>query len=302
MSSGQIYRSTAAVVAIAVIVAVFPLFARQAGLPPPSPPEWTQERAPFRIFGNTYYVGTRGLSAVLITSEGGHALIDGAMPESATMIAEHIRRLGFRIEDVALIVNSHVHYDHAGGIGALQRLSGAQVAASPSSAAVFRSGRSGPDDPQYGLAVPIDRVSNVRVIADGEVVRVGSLAIQGHFTGGHTPGGTSWTWRSCEGSHCLNIVYADSMTAVSADAFKFSSSTTYPRAVADFEKSIAFLRKTPCDLLLTPHPDASGLWDRVAKRDAGGSDSLSEPGQCSRYANRAETGLRTRLAREKKTP
>lgn len=290
---------TAAVTAIAAIVAVLPAFARQTGLPPSSPPEWTQGQAPFRIFGNTYYVGTRGLSAVLITSEKGHVLIDGALPESAAMIADHIRTLGFRVEDVELIVNSHVHYDHAGGIGALQRLSGARVAASPSSAAVFRSGRSGPDDPQYGLAVPIDRVSNVRVIADGEVLRVGSLAIQGHFTGGHTPGGTSWTWRSCEGSECLNIVYADSMTAVSADTFKFSSSTTYPRAVADFEKSIAFLRKTPCDLLLTPHPDASGLWGRVAKRDAGDRQALIERGHCTRYANRAETGLRTRLAREK---
>ena len=288
-----------AVIAIAAIVAIFPAFARQTGLPPSSPPEWTREQAPFRIFGNTYYVGTRGLSAVLIASEKGHVLVDGAMPQSATMIAEHIRALGFRVEDVELIVNSHVHYDHAGGIGALQRLSGAQVAASPSSAAVFRSGRSGPDDPQYGLAVPIDRVANVRVIADGEVLRVGSLAIQGHFTGGHTPGGTSWTWRSCDGSECLNVVYADSMTAVSADTFKFSSSTTYPRAVADFEKSIAFLRKTPCDLLLTPHPDASGLWERVAKRDAGDRNALAERGHCSRYANRAETGLRTRLAREK---
>ena len=289
----------AAVTAIAAIVAVLPMFARQTGLPPSRPPEWTQRQAPFRIFGTAYYVGTRGLSAVLITSEKGHVLIDGALPESAAMIADHIRTLGFRVEDVELIVNSHVHYDHAGGIGALQRLSGAQVAASPSSAAVFQSGRSGPDDPQYGLAVPIDRVSNVRVIADGEVLRVGSLAIQGHFTGGHTPGGTSWTWRSCEGSECLNVVYADSMTAVSADTFNFSSSTTYPRAVADFEKSIAFLRKTPCDLLLTPHPDASGLWDRIAKRDAGDRNALIERGQCSRYANRAETGLRARLAREK---
>jgi metallo-beta-lactamase class B len=89
------------------------------------------------------------------------------------------------------------------------------------------------------------------------------------------------------------------MTAVSADTFKFSSSTTYPRAVADFEKSIAFLRKAPCDLLLTPHPDASGLWGRVAKRDAGDTNALVERGHCSRYADRAETGLRTRLAREK---
>jgi metallo-beta-lactamase class B len=286
--------------AVAAFVAVFPALAVPAALVAQArPPEWTQEQAPFRVFGNTYYVGTRGLSAILITSDKGHMLIDGALPESAAVIADHVRTLGFRIEDVELIVNSHVHFDHAGGIAALQRLSGARVAASPSSAAVLKSGQSGPDDPQYGVVPPIERVANVRVIADGESLRVGSLTVQGHFTGGHTPGGTSWTWRACEGSECLNIVYADSMTAVSADAFRFSSSATYPRAVADFDKSITFLRKIPCDMLLTPHPDASGLWGRVAKREAGDRNALVERGHCGRYANRAETGLRARLAREK---
>ena len=290
----------ASLAAVAVFVAVFPALAVPAGLMAQAQPaEWSQEQTPFRIFGNSYYVGTRGLSVILITSERGHVLIDGALPESAAMIADHVRTLGFRIEDVELIVNSHVHFDHAGGIAALQRQSGARVAASPSSAAVLKSGQSGPDDPQFGVVPPIERVRDVRVIADGEVLRVGSLAVQGHFTGGHTPGGTSWTWRSCEGSDCVNIVYADSMTAVSADAFKFSSSQTYPRAVSDFEKSIVFLRKTPCDLLLTPHPDASGLWGRVAKRDAGDKNGLIERGHCVRYANRAETGLKTRLDREK---
>lgn len=76
---------------------------------------WNQEQAPFQIFGNTYFVGVRGLSAVLITSPGGHVLIDGALPQSAPRIAQHVQQLGFKIEDVKLILNSHVHYDHAGG-------------------------------------------------------------------------------------------------------------------------------------------------------------------------------------------
>jgi metallo-beta-lactamase class B len=264
------------------------------------PAEWTQAQAPFRVFGNTYYVGTRGLSSILITSNAGHVLIDGAMRQSATVIVDNIRALGFRAADVKLILNSHIHYDHAGGIGLLQRLTGARVAASPSSAAVLKSGRSGPDDPQYGLVRPIDTVPDVQVIVDGAVLRVGSLSVQGYFTAGHTRGGTSWTWRSCEGARCVNIVYADSMTPVSADGFKFSDNQTYPQAVADFRKSIAFLRTTPCDLLLTPHPDATGLWSRVAKRDAGDEDGLIERGHCVRYANRAENGLRARLAREQR--
>src|ERR1051326_3897649 len=75
-------------------------------------PGWNMDRDPVRIFGNTYYVGTAGLSSVLITSDHGHILIDGGLAQSAEVIDRHIRRLGFRTEDVKLIVNSHSHYDH----------------------------------------------------------------------------------------------------------------------------------------------------------------------------------------------
>src|SRR5690349_10844734 len=77
---------------------------------------WNVPQTPFKIYGDTYYVGTRGLSAILITSSQGHVLIDGALPESAKLIADNVRSLGFKVEDIKLIVNSHVHFDHAGGI------------------------------------------------------------------------------------------------------------------------------------------------------------------------------------------
>jgi metallo-beta-lactamase class B len=97
-------------------------------------PVWNTPQTPFRVYGNTYYVGPHGLSSILVTSDAGHVLIDGAIPESVPQIVANIRSLGFRIEDVKLILNSHVHFDHAGGIAELQRLSGARVVASKSSA------------------------------------------------------------------------------------------------------------------------------------------------------------------------
>jgi len=145
-------------------------------------------QAPFRIYGNTYYVGVRGLSAILITSDQGHILVDGDLPESVPKIAASIRSLGFRLEDVKLILNSHVHFDHAGGIAGLQKLSGAEVAASAASAKVLKSGRSGPDDPQFGQLPAIARVARVRVIDDGETLRVGPLEVIAHLTPGHTSG------------------------------------------------------------------------------------------------------------------
>ncbi len=122
-----------------------------------------------------------------------------------------------------------------------------------------------------------------------------------HATGGHTPGGTSWSWQSCEERRCLNLVYADSLTPVAAPGFKFTASREYPEALTDFEKSFAVVEALPCDILLTPHPDATGLWERLEKRTAGVlPDPLIDATACGRYAAGARQRLATRVADERK--
>lgn len=262
----------------------------------PSCAEWNAPQQPFRIHGNTWFVGTRGLSAILITSPGGHVLIDGGLPESASLIEANLRTLGFRMRDVKLILNSHAHFDHAGGIAALQRATGAAVAASAWSAGVMERGASPESDPQHGILLGYPAVSRVRTFADGETLRVGPLALTAHLTPGHTPGGTTWTWRSCDGTRCLEMVYADSQTPVSADDFKFSRNTTYPTALADFERGFAMLEGLRCDVLITPHPGASQLWERVA------AGRLADAEACRRYAASARRGLARRIAEEQARP
>src|SRR4051794_10167716 len=157
---------------------------------------WNAVQEPFRVFGNTYYVGVAGLSSVLVASDKGLILLDGALPQSAPLIDASIRKLGFRTEDVRLIVNSHAHYDHAGGIAALQRASGAIVAASASGARAIESGQTPADDPQHAFGNEANRfpaVKRVKVVADGETLRVGDLAVTAHLTPGHTSGSTTWT-------------------------------------------------------------------------------------------------------------
>jgi metallo-beta-lactamase class B len=256
---------------------------------------------PFRIFGNTYYVGTHGLSSILITSPAGHVLIDGDLPESAGLIAGNIRLLGFRIEDVKLIVNSHVHFDHAGGISDLQRRSGARVAASEWSAEVLRKGGVGRGDPQYGTLTPLAAVRKVSTFRDGESLKVGEITITPHLTPGHTPGGTSWTWKTCERSVCYDMVYADSLNPISAPGFRFTKSREYPHAIEDFEKSFAFFEATPCDVLITAHPEVSGFWDRLALREKGVKpDPFIDSGACHKLAESAREKLRQRVADEGK--
>lgn len=294
-------RRVAALAAFLLAVAV--LASGQSGAPASSCdncPEWNAPQQPFRIYGNAYYVGPHGLTSILLTSKAGHVLLDGALPESAPQIVSNIRALGFRIEDVKLIVNTHVHFDHGGGISELQRLSGAQVAASPWSAEVLTKSGVGKEDPQSKSIPPVALVPRAKTLRDGETLRVGDLRLTAHFTPGHTPGGTSWTWRSCEGKRCLKLVYSDSMTAVSSEGFRFSDSREYPTAVQDFEKSFAFLRAVPCDILLTSHPDASGLWQRLAGRQRGDRpDPMIAPNACKELAARAAEQLHRRLESEK---
>jgi len=256
---------------------------------------WNKPQRPFRIYGNTYYVGTHGLSSVLIASEGGHVLIDGALQESAPLIAANIRSLGFRIEDVKLIVTSHAHFDHAGGVAELQRLSGARVAASPWSADALK--RAVPrDDPQFGILRPVAHVAQVEILRANEILSVGAVTITEHSTPGHTPGGTSWTWRSCENGRCLNLVYADSLSPVSADGYLFSRRKEHPQP-DDFERSFSFLDTTPCDILITPHPEVSHLWERLEQRNSR-PDAMIDPAACHVLAETSREQLRKCLATE----
>ena len=265
--------------------------------------EWNAPREPFRIFGNTYFVGVGGLSAVLIASDAGLVLVDAALPQSVPLIERNIGKLGFRIEDVRLIVNSHEHYDHAGGIAAVQEKSGAAVAASAPAARALEQGFPTPDDPQYGSGQKLRfaRVKNVKVIADRETLRVGSLVLTAHLTPGHTPGATTWTWRSCEGERCVDVVYADSLTPVSDDGFRFSRTGAGPSVVERFRRSIAAVEQLPCDVLLSPHPGFIDLDGKLARwKEAPGTNPFIAPWSCRTYAAVARKRLDARLAEEAK--
>ncbi|UXY16083.1 subclass B3 metallo-beta-lactamase [Chitiniphilus purpureus] len=259
---------------------------------------WDAPQAPFALYGNTYYVGPRGLSAVLITSPAGHILIDGGSPRSPQQIARRIRQLGFRPEDIRYILNSHPHFDHAGGIAWLQRLSGATVLSSAWGVAVLRHGRPLPDDPQYGGLADFAAVRNTRAVADGEVIRLGPLAVTAHFTPGHTPGGVSWTWQATEHGRTASLVYADSLSAYGGKRFRYSGDRAYPEAKADVERSIARIAALPCDILIAAHPEAGGLWARQARQPERGNAAFIDPHACRRYAEQGRARLAERLAEE----
>jgi metallo-beta-lactamase class B len=294
---------------LALVLALLPLGVQSNLRPDPdtvcgSCDAWNRPIEPFQFFGNTYYVGTAGLSALLITSDSGHILLDGGLTQSAAVIDRNIRALGFRTEDVRYILASHEHYDHVGGIAALQRLSGATVLMSAPGVRALAAGGPLSEDPQFGMGVKENAyppVAQTRPVSDREVVTLGPLAVTAHLTPGHTPGGTSWTWRSCERDRCLAVVYADSLTPVSADGFRFTGGAGRPDITPIFRATIDRIEQLPCDIVVSTHPGATGLSQKLTQRDSGqGAEAFVDPNSCRAYAAMARTNLERRIAQEHK--
>jgi metallo-beta-lactamase class B len=252
--------------------------------------DWDKPGPPFRIHGDTWYVGTCGIAAILITGDDGHILIDGGTAAAAGSIAANIEALAFRVEDVKVLLQSHEHFDHVGGLAELQRRSGARLIASPAAAPVMASGKASADDPQFGMHAPFP-AARVDAVLDGSLtVRLGALELQAIATPGHTPGALSWQWRSCDADGCASIVYADSLSPISSDNYRFSD---HPEYVAAFRAGLERLSGADCTILLTPHPSASALRDRLAP-DAG----LVDTAACRNYAAAVSARLDARLAEE----
>jgi len=253
--------------------------------------EWDKPAPPVRIHANTYLVGTCGISALLVTGSDGHVLIDGGTEAGAEVIAANIRSLGFKLSDIKYLLHSHEHLDHVGGISRLQALTGATLVASVPAARVLATGAPSVDDPQAGMHKPFAPASVGRTIADGGTIRLGNLMLTAIATPGHTPGALSWRWESCDGGVCRTMVYADSLSAVSRDDYRFSD---HPATLAAFRQSIAKVAASRCEILLTPHPSASAMRDRMTK-----IKPLFDPAGCRDYAAERTKALDERLAKEK---
>lgn len=261
-------------------------------------PDWSAPQKPFRIYGNTYYVGSAGLSAILITSAQGHILIDGTLPENAKLVEGNIRALGFHVQDIKLILNTHAHGDHAGAIAAIAHDSGAEVAASEKGAKAIMLGGDDPDDPQHGLAPFYPKVDKVRTVRDNETVHIGPLAVQAHYTPGHTPGSTSWTWTSCEQQRCLSMAYVDSLTLLGYKGYRYND-PAHPERLADFRQTLKTVAALPCDILMAPHPDAIDFLAHAAARKPGQTqDPLVNNQACKAYAAMGQQNLEQRIAKE----
>lgn len=252
---------------------------------------------PFRIAGNLYYVGASDISSYLITTPAGHVVIDAGYASTVPMIEAGIRRLGFKVEDVRVLLNTQAHYDHAAGFAALKRDTGARLMIAGGDADVIERG--GLQDFSFGDAHPFPAATVDRRLQDGDTVTVGKLTLTAHVTPGHTKGCTTWAFSVTENNRELHVVDMCGLTVL--DTTRLVGNALYPGIVADYERTFSAMRKLPVDIFIGAHPSYYGGVEKAAKARAnpGGANPFIDPEGYQRYIDTGEKRFRDALAKEK---
>lgn len=259
---------------------------------------WLDPVPPTKIYGNSYLVGFGDLNVGLIKTNAGLILIDGAVPQAVAAIEDNIRALGFKVSDIKYILSTEPHYDHSGGIAALQRDTGAEVLAGAAAVQELEQGAGDPHEPQGSSLETFPAIKNVRAVADGETIRLGDVTVTAVATPGHTLGSTSWTWQSCEEQVCKAVVFASSTSPITSGTFRLSDPdhAAYPQAFATTFKR---LRAMDCDILITAHPSQSNGAEKLAALRSGAkANPFVDAKSCKIYADEFEKRLKEKLAKE----
>jgi metallo-beta-lactamase class B len=252
---------------------------------------WNRPAEPFRVVGNIYFVGTNELAIFLITTPAGHVIIDSGFEETVPLVRASVERLGFQMKDVRILLASHAHIDHVGGMARLKQLTGARLLATAPDAAVMRSGGGGP----LGLDMTWPPAAVDGVLEDGQRVELGGTTLVAHLTAGHTPGATTWTTTVEEDGRRLDVVFFSSATLFRETPLK--DNRAYPEIARDFERSYAFWRSVPCDVFLAPHGGFFGLAEKRERQRRGEKPSpFIDPEGWKRLIAEQEAVFRRRLA------
>ena len=296
--TSRLLTAVAAISALAVLASMPPT-ARNANAKSPqaaspsAPPDWTEAFPAFKIVGNVYYVGSRGLASYLITTPKGHILINSNLESSVPQIRESIEKLGFHFSDVKILLISHAHWDHDAGSAAIKKLTGAQYMVMEGDVPVVESG--GKADFQYPDGrYPPAKVD--RVLHDGDEVKLGGVVLTAHLTPGHTKGCTTWTLTANEAGKRYNVVIVGSPNV--NPGYKLVNNARYPEIAADYEKMFLVLKQLPCDIFLGAHGGYFNMEAKFAQLKNGGANPFADPEGYKSYVAEREQAFRSELAKQ----
>ncbi|MBI1762353.1 MAG: subclass B3 metallo-beta-lactamase [Acidobacteria bacterium] len=255
---------------------------------------WNKPFKPFRIIGNIHYVGTSQLACYLLTTPQGHILIDTALQESAPIVRANIEALGFKLKDIKIILSSHAHFDHVAGHADMKAATGAQVYATAADALVLESGGKKGFFPLGDYKpVKVDKV-----LKDGEVARLGKLALTAHLTPGHTEGNTTWTTTVEEGGKQYNVVFVGSMSI--NDGVHLVNFPAWPNIAEAYAKSFQTLKALPCEVFLGPHAPFFNLEAKVKLLEGNpATNPFIDPAGYQKYIAGYEKSYHEQLEKER---
>jgi metallo-beta-lactamase class B len=263
-------------------------------------PDWTEPFPPFRIAGNLYYVGSKGLANFLITTPQGHILINSDLEASVPLIRNSVEKLGFKFTDIRILLISHAHWDHDGGSAAVKKLTGAKYMVMDADVPVVESG--GKADFQYGnrpaSLYPPTKVD--RVLHDGDEVKLGGVTLVAHLTPGHTKGCTTWTMKVDEAGQVYDVVIVGSPNV--NEGYKLVGNASYPEIASDYERTFRVLKSLPVDIFLGAHGDYFDLKTKYARLKEGGVSPFIDPAGYKAYVADREAAFRRELAKQKVAP
>ncbi len=258
---------------------------------------WTEPTEPFHIAGPIYYVGTRGICAYLITTPAGNILLSGGMPGTARLLEASIQKLGFKVEEIRILLISHAHFDHVGTLAEMQKLTGASVEVMEEDVALLNSG--GKLDylfakqNEYHFA----GVSADKVLKDGDKVTLGGVTLTAHWTPGHTPGCTTWTTTVQDGGRAYAVVFADG-TGINPGT-RFGKDPSYPGIADDYRKTFRVLESLHPDIFLAYHVERFDMEAKRARAAAEGVKSWVDPEGYRAFVERDKANFEKWVAEKK---
>lgn len=260
-------------------------------------PDWTEPSEPFKIAGNLYYVGSKGLANYLITTPKGNILINSDLEENVPLIRESVEKLGFKFTDIRILIISHAHWDHDAGSDTVKKLTGAKYLVMDADVSVVESG--GRTDFQYGNdPITLYKPTKVdRVLHDGDEIKLGGTVLVAHLTPGHTKGCTTWTMKIREAGKTYNAVIIGSPNV--NPGYRLLNNASYPTIAADYEKMFRVLKALPCDIFLGAHGNYFGLETKYARLKQEGFSVFIDPEGYKKYVADKEQEFRNELAKQK---
>jgi metallo-beta-lactamase class B len=267
-----------------------------AVLPALADSTWTEPFPAYRIAGNLYYVGSRGLASFLIATPAGNILINSNLKTSPALIRASVEKLGFRWSDTKILLISHAHYDHCAGSAEIKRETGARYMVMAPDVPVVESG--GATDFQYGHDASM-RYAPAKVdreLHDGDRVTLGGVVLTAHLTPGHTKGCTTWTLSVPDGGKIYRVVIVGSPNV--NEGYKLVRNAQYPQIAQDYERCFRVLAALPCDIFLGAHGGYYGMEAKYARMKAGAKNAFVDPDGYARYVHEREAAFREELARQ----